>query len=71
VQPWDPQLASNPQYAQSLQQGAGAALDARLADLRVRVDPRYGSWGQQPAQNGGKAWVVIPPAAPNVHDKRT
>jgi parvulin-like peptidyl-prolyl isomerase len=70
VQPWDPQLASNPQYAQSLQQGAGAALDARLADLGAHIDPRYGTWGQQQTQNG-KAWVVIPPAAPDVHDKRT
>jgi parvulin-like peptidyl-prolyl isomerase len=67
---WDPQLASNPQVAQLLQEAAGAELSARLAGLDVHVDPRYGTWGSQPSQNGGQTWAVAAPQPPDVPDKR-
>jgi len=67
---WDPQLANNPQVAQLLQEAAGAELDARLAGLDVHVDPRYGTWGSQPSQSGGRTWAVTAPQPPDVPDKR-
>jgi hypothetical protein len=70
TQRWNPQDASNPAFSQSLQQAAGAELSARLAGLDVHVDPRYGTWGSQPSQNGGQTWAVTAPQPPDVPDKR-
>lgn len=56
------------QIAQALSQ-LGSVVD-RMADMKVRVDPRYGTAELRPTQTGEKVWVVIPPSAPNVRDAR-
>jgi hypothetical protein len=62
VRPWDPQ--GDQQYAQELTQAAAAVLSARLKDLKVWVNPLYGSWGQVTDSNGNPTLAVIPPTAP-------
>jgi CRISPR-associated Cas5-like protein len=62
------------QVAQALQQNrAQAATEARLAllkSLKVRVDPRYGSWGKATDAQGSETYRVSPPATPDVRNQR-
>jgi hypothetical protein len=70
VRHWDPRLADNQQIGQVLQQVAGAALDTRVKELHVKVDPRYGSWGLHDAGQGQKAYNVAPPDVPKPREQR-
>ena len=59
-----PSLASlGPQIAQAM--GQGAAIDLRMDQMKVRVDPRYGT-----AQRSQQGFTVKPPAVPNPRDQR-
>jgi hypothetical protein len=62
VRPWDAQL--DQQYAQSLSQAASAVLSQRLKEVKVWVNPLYGSWGQVTDSQGNPSLAVIPPAVP-------
>jgi hypothetical protein len=62
VRPWDPQL--DQQFASTLAQAASAVLSQRLKDLKVWVNPLYGSWGQVTDSQGNPSLAVIPPAVP-------
>jgi hypothetical protein len=71
VRRWDPKLAeTNPQIAQALQQAAGAALDARVKALHVKVDPRFGSWGLHDGPQGQKVYNVTAPSEPTPRTQR-
>jgi PPIC-type PPIASE domain len=70
VREWDPKLADNPQMAQGAAQAASATLAARLRDLDVRVDPRYGTWGAHDTADGRQAYNVAAPSVPAPRDKR-
>jgi PPIC-type PPIASE domain len=67
VRKWQPSDSTNPALAQGLQQAAFAALNARLASAKIKVDPRYGTWDK-----GGQdqAAGVVPPKAPDVREGR-
>lgn len=59
-----PSLASlGPQIAQAMTQGA--AIDLRMDQMKVRVDPRYGT-----AQRTQQGFTVQPPAVPSPRDGR-
>jgi PPIC-type PPIASE domain len=62
VRRWDP--VGDKSYSQALAQAASAVLTARLKTLEVRVDPRYGTWGEQTDSNGNAGFSVIPPKVP-------
>jgi hypothetical protein len=62
VRPWDAQR--DQQYAQALSQAAAAVLSQRLKDLKVWVNPLYGTWGQVTDSNGNPGLAVIPPTVP-------
>jgi hypothetical protein len=62
VRPWD--ARRDQQYAAALTQAAAAVLSARMKDLRVWVNPLYGSWGPITDSNGNPGFAVIPPAVP-------
>lgn len=59
VRRWDP--VGDKSYAQALSGAGGVALTARLGDLHVWVDPRYGTWGKQTTANGTQFTVIAPP----------
>jgi hypothetical protein len=62
VRPWNPQ--TDQQYTQALAQAAAAVLSARLKDLKVWVNPLYGTWGPITDSNGNPGLAVIPPVVP-------
>jgi hypothetical protein len=62
VRPWDPQR--DQQYTQALAQAAAAVLSARLKDIKVWINPLYGSWGPVTDPNGNTGFAVIPPPVP-------
>jgi hypothetical protein len=62
VRPWDAQR--DQQYAQTLAQAASAVLTQRLKDVKVWVNPLYGSWGQVTDSQGNPSLAVIPPVVP-------
>jgi parvulin-like peptidyl-prolyl isomerase len=63
VRRWDP--VGDKSYAQALSQAASAILSARLKALKVRVDPRYGTWSEQTDSSGNAGFAVVPPSVPN------
>lgn len=67
---WDPRLAGQEPFKQGLRQAAQAALRARIAELRVRVDPRFGTWEARDDGQGGKQYGVAPPVEPQPRDQR-
>ena len=65
VRPWDPQTDAR-QYAQALSQAYGSVLAARLAKIKVWVNPLYGTWGPQTdPSTGNTSLAVIPPTVPS------
>jgi hypothetical protein len=63
VRPWDAQRDSV-QYGQALAQAAAPVLSERLKNVKVWVNPLYGSWGPITDSNGNPGFAVIPPAVP-------
>jgi parvulin-like peptidyl-prolyl isomerase len=63
-----------PQIVQALQQQGGQkaqdAILGRLDRMKVKVDPRYGKWGEVDDGQGGKRKQVIPPKSVDVRDGR-
>jgi hypothetical protein len=68
VRAWSP--ATDTSYGQALTQAASAVLSARLRDLKVWVNPRYGTWSAAKDAQGNTNFSVIPPAAPQVRTCR-
>jgi hypothetical protein len=68
VRAWNP--TTDTSYGQALTQAASAVLSARLSDLKVSVNPRYGTWGAQKDAQGNTNFSVLPPAAPAVRTCR-
>ena len=62
VRKWDP--VADRQFAQALAQAASSALTKRFDELKVWVNPLYGTWGTQPDSNGNPTPSVLPPAVP-------
>jgi hypothetical protein len=69
VRAWNP-AADTTAYGQGLTQAASAVLSARLRDLKVWVNPRYGTWAPETDAQGNTNFTVIPPAAPQVRTCR-
>jgi hypothetical protein len=69
VRAWNP-AADTTAYGQGLTQAASAVLSARLRDLEVWVNPRYGTWAPETDAQGNTNFTVIPPAAPQVRTCR-
>jgi parvulin-like peptidyl-prolyl isomerase len=70
VRDWDPKLADDEQLAQGAAQAASADLDARVAALIVKVDPRFGTWGAHTTQDGRQVFNVAAPAVPEPRNQR-
>jgi hypothetical protein len=66
---WDQSFMQNQTIAQSVQQAAGAALNARLAAIKVHVNPRFGTWEKTESQQGA-TYQVTPPNAPTPNTAR-
>lgn len=62
VRAWDP--VGDKAYTQALAQAASAVLGARLNALKVKVDPRYGSWAKQTDSSGNAGFAVVAPKVP-------
>jgi hypothetical protein len=69
VRAWNP-TADATAYGQGLTQAASAVLSARLRDLKVWVNPRYGTWAPQTDAQGTTNFAVVPPAEPQVRTCR-
>jgi peptidyl-prolyl cis-trans isomerase C len=63
VRPWDA-ARDERQYGQTLNQAASAVLSKRLNDLKVWVNPLYGTWGPTTDSQGNPGFAVIPPTVP-------
>jgi len=68
VRHWDP--VADQGYVQALDQAARTAVFGRLAQLHVRLDPRFGTGRMVSDGQGGISYVVTPPAVPDVRDQR-
>jgi hypothetical protein len=68
VRPWNP--ATDTSYGQALTQATSAVLSARLHDLKVWVNPRYGTWSPETDAQGNTNFTVLPPDAPKVRTCR-
>lgn len=55
---------------QNAQQVASQAVTKRLGQMKVHVDPRYGTWGVVTNSQGQRAYQVTPPKAPDVRNSR-
>ncbi len=69
VREWNP-AADAATYGQALTQAASAVSSARLRDLKVWVNPRYGTWAPETDAQGNTNFTVVPPAAPQVRTCR-
>jgi hypothetical protein len=63
VRPWNEQRDAR-QYAPALQQAAAPVLSQRLKDMKVWVNPLYGTWGPITDSNGNPGFAVLPPTVP-------
>jgi hypothetical protein len=71
VTEWDPSLLEQvPDFQQAVTQAVNAKLTARLTDLKVRVEPRYGTWEQVDNGQGGKSYTIVAPKAPAPREQR-
>ena len=80
VRQWDPNLASNQQIQQVMQNSAFAALTNRLdpcnpslagaCEKHIYIDPRFGTWGPTTDSQGNTSFAVVPPKAPNPRTSR-
>jgi hypothetical protein len=64
VRTWDP--VADKTYAQALVQAGDAAITVRINNLKVWVNPRYGTWAKQTNSQGTSQLAVVPPAVPNL-----
>jgi hypothetical protein len=69
VTKWDPSLAKT--FEQNLQQAEQAEINARLAKLKVRLAPRFGTWQLvTDQQRGTQNFQVVAPTAPAPREQR-
>ena len=63
VRKWDP--VADRTYTQALTQAGSAAITLRINDLKVWVNPRYGTWAKRTDSQGNSAFVVVAPVVPD------
>lgn len=69
VRAWDP-VRDKKAQSQNLTQAGLGVLQARVRELKVWLNPRYGTWGARVDAQGATSFGVAPPPLPQVRSCR-